>query len=193
MKQDRRVLRTRASLQQAYLRLMEKHEEREITVSMIADEANINRATFYAHFCNKEDFLEEMLYELLEGFKRAMLEVFAEKKRIDNSRVTPTTEVMFQYIEDHKQAFYALSKGHKDFQKRMEEMFHSLFTEKIHIETECPLGEVNYDLFIHYQTKATLGLLYYWVETNFKYSKAYMMEQLTILSNTKIKYLIKKQ
>ena len=47
---DRTVLRTRALLQEAYLRLMEKYEEEEITVSMIAEEANINRATFYAHY-----------------------------------------------------------------------------------------------------------------------------------------------
>lgn len=47
---DRTVLRTRALLQEAYLRLMEKYEEAEITVSMIAEEANINRATFYAHY-----------------------------------------------------------------------------------------------------------------------------------------------
>lgn len=47
---DLTVLRTRALLQEAYLRLMEKYEEAEITVSMIAEEANINRATFYAHY-----------------------------------------------------------------------------------------------------------------------------------------------
>lgn len=47
---NRTVLRTRALLQEAYLRLMEKYEEEEITVSMIAEEANINRATFYAHY-----------------------------------------------------------------------------------------------------------------------------------------------
>ena len=192
MKQDRRVLRTRTALQQAYLRLIENYEEHDITVSMITEEADINRATFYAHFSNKEDFLEEMLYELLEGFEKEMLAVFKGQKQIDISTVTPTTEVMFQYIEDHKSAFYALSKGHKDFQQRMEKLFHYLFTEKIYIETESPLGKVNYDIFIHYQTKATLGLIYYWLRSNFKYSKAYMMEQLTILSNTTIKYLIKK-
>lgn len=47
---NRTVLRTRALLQEAYLRLMEKYEEEEITVSMIAEGSNINRATFYAHY-----------------------------------------------------------------------------------------------------------------------------------------------
>ncbi|MCG5102186.1 TetR/AcrR family transcriptional regulator [Oceanobacillus alkalisoli] len=86
-------------------------------VSMIADEADINRATFYAHFSNKEDFLEEMLYELLMGFEQAILDVFQGKRKINAAKLTPTTEVMFQYIEAHQQAFYALSKGHHDFDK----------------------------------------------------------------------------
>ncbi|MCF3945007.1 TetR/AcrR family transcriptional regulator [Oceanobacillus alkalisoli] len=109
-------------------------------VSMIADEADINRATFYAHFSNKEDFLEEMLYELLMGFEQAILDVFQGKRKINAAKLTPTTEVMFQYIEAHQQAFYALSKGHHDFDKRLEKLFHGLFTEKISLKQNHHYG-----------------------------------------------------
>ncbi|MEH7121957.1 TetR/AcrR family transcriptional regulator [Bacillus sp. JJ1773] len=186
MKQDRRVQRTRTALQNAYLQLMKNYEEHEITVSMITDEADINRATFYTHFSNKEDFLEEMLFELLAGFENAILRAFHHQNKINIDRLTPTTEVIFQYFEDHKQAFYALSMSHRDFEKRLEKLFHQIFTEKIYIETKSPQDNLNYDIFIHYQTKATLSLFHYWIKSNFSYSKEYMMDQLTLLSNTQI-------
>lgn len=186
MKQDRRVQRTRNALQNAYLRLMKNYKEDEITVSMITDEADINRATFYAHFSNKEDFLEEMLFELLTSFENAILQAFNHKSKINVAKLTPTTEVIFQYIDDNRQAFYALSEGHRDFEKRLEKLFHYIFTERINIETKSPMGEINYDVFIHYQTKATLSLLQYWIQSNFSYSKEYMMNQLTLLSNAQI-------
>lgn len=189
MKQDRRVQKTRNALRKAYIRLMKKYRAEEITVSMITMEADINRATFYTHFSNKEDFLEEMLFELLEGLENGLVSAFRTNDKININTLTPTTELIFQYIEDHKEAFYALSKGYKDFNKRLENLFHHLFTEKIFIETDCPLGEINYDMFIHYQTKATLGLVRYWINSDFSYSKEYMMNQLTLFSNTQIKYL----
>jgi hypothetical protein len=104
----------------------------------------------------------------------------------------PTTEVMFQYIEANREAFYALSMGYPAFDRRMEKLFHELFTDKIYIETVCPLGPLNYDNFIHYETKATFGLLNYWIRSDFTYSKQYMIDQLTFLSNVMIKSLTRK-
>jgi AcrR family transcriptional regulator len=186
MKQDRRIQRTRTALQYAYLHLMKNYKEHEITVSMITDEADINRATFYTHFSNKEDFIEEMLFELLAGLENDILGAFNHQNKIEIDKLTPTTEVIFQYLEDHKEAFTALSLSHRDFEKRMETLFHQLFTEKIYIKTKSSKNTINYDIFVHYQTKATLGLLNYWIKSNFSYSKEYMMDQLTMLSNTQI-------
>jgi AcrR family transcriptional regulator len=186
MKQDRRMRRTRTALQNAYLQLMKNYKEHEITVSMITDEADINRATFYTHFSNKEDFLEEMLFELLAGLENAILRAFDHQNKIKIAKLTPTTKELFQYIEDNKQAFFALSMSHRDFEKRVETLFHQIFTKKIYLETKSPLDEIDYDIFIHYQTKATLSLLNYWIKSNFSYSKEFMMDKLTLLSNTQI-------
>src|SRR5690606_21627181 len=101
MKQDRRVRRTRKALQAAYLRLCKLYQEHEISVSMITDEADINRATFYMHFTNKEDFIEEMLYDLLTGLEDAIITAFQHHSTININKLTPTTEVIFQYIEEN--------------------------------------------------------------------------------------------
>jgi AcrR family transcriptional regulator len=55
---DPRILRTRKLLQQALVKLMEKKEFDTISVQDIAEEATINRATFYDHYPDKFALLE---------------------------------------------------------------------------------------------------------------------------------------
>ena len=49
-KLDRRVIRTRSLLRQAFLELVNEQAFQTMTVQDITDRAMINRATFYAHF-----------------------------------------------------------------------------------------------------------------------------------------------
>src|SRR5438552_14100336 len=66
--EDRRVQRTRALLQDALMALMVERGYEATTVQDIIDRANVGRATFYAHFADKETLLVSRLEDL-----RAML------------------------------------------------------------------------------------------------------------------------
>ncbi|MBR2565158.1 MAG: TetR/AcrR family transcriptional regulator [Paenibacillus sp.] len=186
LKIDRRVKKTKLSLKRAYLELIEQYSEQEITVSMIAQYADLNRATFYAHYSNKEEFLEEALCELLEGLREAVLSPFEDNNRINVNTLAPTTVQIFEYIEYNKRIFYALYNSHSDFEKRLEELFYYIFSKDILIEMKSTMGKINYDMFLHYQSKATLGLIFYWIQGNFQYPAKFMMDQLTIFSNTQV-------
>ena len=54
---DRRVLRTQQLLQTALISLIQEKGFEALSVQDIIDRANVGRATFYAHFDNKEDLL----------------------------------------------------------------------------------------------------------------------------------------
>ncbi len=58
-KLDLRVKRTRGLIQRAFIELLAEKGFREITVQDIAERAEINRATFYAHYPDKYALLEE--------------------------------------------------------------------------------------------------------------------------------------
>ncbi|MBK0417843.1 TetR/AcrR family transcriptional regulator [Leucobacter sp. CSA1] len=58
---DARVLRTRASLHRAIAALAAKAPVTEITVSQLAEDAGINRATFYKHFDSPSETLASFL------------------------------------------------------------------------------------------------------------------------------------
>ena len=58
-KQDRRVIRSKMRMREALISLMQEKLFPEITARDITDRADLNRATFYLHYNNVFDLLEE--------------------------------------------------------------------------------------------------------------------------------------
>ena len=57
---DPRVLRSRRMLMESLLRLLTRKEFADISIQEIADEATLNRATFYLHYPDKHALLQAM-------------------------------------------------------------------------------------------------------------------------------------
>jgi len=57
---DPRILRSRRMLMEALLRLLNNKEFEDISIQEIADEATLNRATFYLHYTDKNALLQAM-------------------------------------------------------------------------------------------------------------------------------------
>src|ERR1043165_5952074 len=68
--EDLRVRRTRKLLQQAFIELTVEKGFAALTVRDITERAMVNRSTFYRHYLDKYDLLEQYMnetYELTEG------------------------------------------------------------------------------------------------------------------------------
>lgn len=63
-KMDRRVMKTKESLRKAFLQLIQNKEFQLITVTELANLANIDRKTFYLHYSSTADILKEFETEL---------------------------------------------------------------------------------------------------------------------------------
>ena len=61
---DRRQKKTRESIFKAFSELLSKKHFNQITVGEIIEQANVGRATFYAHFETKDFLLKELCEEL---------------------------------------------------------------------------------------------------------------------------------
>ena len=57
---DPRILRSRRMLMEALIRLLTRKEFDDISIQEIADEATLNRATFYLHYPDKNALLQAM-------------------------------------------------------------------------------------------------------------------------------------
>lgn len=69
MKEDLRVLKTKDNIYQGMLKLLTKYSFKEITVNMLCSECRINKTTFYRHYLDKYDLVEQATQNLLTEFQ----------------------------------------------------------------------------------------------------------------------------
>ena len=58
---DRRVVRTRKAIREAFFKLMEEQDYHKITIASVAREADIDRKTFYLHYRSVSDLVDEVI------------------------------------------------------------------------------------------------------------------------------------
>ena len=70
---DKRVIRTKKAIRNSLFTLMETKSLDEISISELTSAANVNRRTFYTHYRNLTDILDEIEAELVQALT-AMLD-----------------------------------------------------------------------------------------------------------------------
>jgi AcrR family transcriptional regulator len=106
-KQDRRVQRTQRLLREALISLIKEKGFEPLSVQEIIDRANVSRATFYAHFDNKEDLLVSGFDRLRAALKERQREALAHGSRTDE-RVFAFSHDMFAHVDKYRDVFRAM-------------------------------------------------------------------------------------
>lgn len=181
---DPRVRRTKQEFQQALLDLLENQEYERITVSQIAQQAGLNRATFYLHYEDKEDLLEQYLSKYLDEFKRGAI-IIPKEFRYDSHYPHPLFIRMFEHMEENIK-FYQIMLSDLDNSKIYFsiKMIIASFVEDA--SEYMQRDGINYDVPVNlsnaYITEAYLGTILWWLENDMPYSPLEMATQLTTMS-----------
>ena len=107
-KNDRRILRTRKLLGEALIALIQEKDYSEITIQDIADRANVNRVTFYLHFRDKQDLLEQSAGAIFIDLTSKIAPLTGESFRLDVPPESMT--LVYRYIAANAK-FYRIILG----------------------------------------------------------------------------------
>ncbi|WP_207694381.1 hypothetical protein DOK67_0000973 [Enterococcus sp. DIV0212c] len=132
-KVDRRILKSKQAIQISFLTLLMQNGFDEITVKDLADQANIARKTFYLHYLDKYDLLDQVVDEHL-----AKLRVICDQKK--EKKLIEGTIIWFNYFNEHKAFFQALfkSKSTLSFREKLLDFTIGELEKKI-----IPLSNIN--------------------------------------------------
>lgn len=74
-KPDRRVIKTKRAIRNAFAALMAEKDINDITITDIADVADINRKTVYNYYSGVHEILDEIENELVSSFEKVIREI----------------------------------------------------------------------------------------------------------------------
>lgn len=169
--EDKRVRRTKRLLQDSLIELLKEKKYERITVTDIIEHADFNRATFYRHYLDKDDLVEQLKEELLDDFMRdskLIHEKKNEQRTIELSALTVKDIFFFDYIYERRN-YFILWKHSNDlpkFQERFLEVFLKLFKQGliINYHKSIDLDENDLTGFLCY---GAMGMIIEWIRNDF--------------------------
>ena len=174
---DRRVIKTRKAIIEAFIRLLEERDFEQITINEIADRANVNRGTIYLHYTDKFDLLDQSIETYLQQLvESCMIE----------SPMTPMTikEALlgtFRYLEEHAAVYTTLltRKGIPAFRNRLM----TILTQGIEEQVDaCGIHRgINRQITVQFLASATAGLMEWWIMNSMPYPAEEIVEELMSL------------
>jgi len=171
-KPDRRVQRTQQLLRGALLSLIQEKDFETLSVQDIIDRANVGRATFYAHFDNKEDLLVSGFDNLRASLKERQREALARRSGLDE-RVLGFSYEMFAHANEHRNVFLAMAgkRSHALVQQLLYKILLDLVRDdlKATVWRDRP-NSVPVEALAQFITGALFGLLMWWLNGKMRLS-----------------------
>lgn len=171
---DRRVIRTRKQLAQAMLSLVLTHDYEALTVQMITEAADLNRATFYLHYSSKE----ELLIAALEAkFDELVKRINGEWSDEANWHDPSDFRIVFEHAQEYAPLYKVLlsDKGRAHVINRIidyiAEVQHAICMQQF---PNLPPMAVPLELVNQHIAGSMYALLSWWLKNDMPYSAEYM-------------------
>lgn len=172
---DRRVRRTRKSLEDALIALTLEKEYDEITIQEITDRADVGYRTFFRHYADKDDLLKDVLSTTMMELRELMTPPKPEILTDPNFKAADFKDgvVLFRHVQEHCDLYRVLLRSERTFVESviafaiqgMEVNLGSLIDPDISIE-----------IIANHMVWATLALVRWWLDSDMPYSPEVMGE-----------------
>ena len=169
---DRRVLRTKKNIRQAFLHLLSEKSLSQITVKELSNLADINRKTFYMYYSNIEDIFaeleDELVLKLVHVFEKELFqkEMFNSYSFFENLNHTIQEDIDLYRILNHSDLLPHLIQ-------RAKNALIEVFFRKYNISADS--DNERYILYAEYAASGILSMYTKWFSRDFHMS----LEELT--------------
>lgn len=164
---DRRVQRTHQLLRESLFALIQEKGFERLSVQDIIDRANIGRATFYAHFDNKEDLLFSG-FDTLRTALRTRQRVALAKKDAGDSRLFAYSYDLLAHVYEHRHLFQAMvgeSSGTAT-QKALHRLAINLVRDDLYAVRDRMDGQTNAnEAAVEFIAGGLFGLVMWWLNS----------------------------
>lgn len=109
MKESRRVSLTKKMLRDSLCQLLIKNNIQKISIKQICEVADVNRTTFYAHYCDRYELLRDVENEVEKGVAAEI-----NRSRLRNASQDSLLELFFKYIRDNIEKVRLIFKNTSD-------------------------------------------------------------------------------
>lgn len=172
---DRRKARTKQLLHEALIVLIQEKGLDGVTVTDITNRADINRGTFYLHYRDVADMLEQWKEEAFEHIRSLVrqLDVMELREYAQRDEPYPKMVSIFEEIARNAPFFKTMfgPKGDPAYMTQYRELMISHIFGKMDYYKPTREGLlVPIDYLIAYISSANLGVVMHWIQTDFQQS-----------------------
>ncbi len=178
-KNDRRVRYTKMVLKESFIKLLERKNISQITVKEICEDADINRATFYAHYTDPYDLLRKIENELIDNVSAYLADYMQNKTDIN---IVEIVGKILEYIKENAQLCKLLlsERGDFNFQKRVMMLIYDKNVRDLTNGTGISKEDAEY--LNSFTISGCVGVIQKWLHEGMQKSTAAMAELMVAIS-----------
>lgn len=179
---DIRILATKNAFREALISLLMKKKFESITISNIANQACYHRATFYLHYIDKIDLMDEIISLEIKLFVQSYFENITNIEQNANLDL----KKVFNYISNSEDFLKAIKKTPYEYNfyyrvlKELKKYFVDNGIIVVFNDYEDSLL-IDTDIYYTYSISALIGVITFWLNSNLIHSPQYMSDQLTMI------------
>lgn len=172
---DRRQIKTKRSIKNAFLKLRSKKSIEQITIKELSEEAEISKATFYLHYRDIYDLSDTLGIEIIENIVKGI----SNPDNIIESPAAFTRELAFAFLAQ-KNIIDLLFSGSQEYKLvcQIEQAIRKLVFA-LHPEY---IGDISFHLKLSYRVK---GIYYAFRDNLDKFEPGILIEELCRISDNK--------
>ncbi len=174
--QDLRVQKTLALIKRSFIKLIDEKGFRSITVNDISDEAMISRSTFYLHFTDKYDLLNEITEEAIGSILNLIK---------PNTHITHGSLNYNGFCENLSEIFHTMEKDALFYKIMLNDTEHLGLCRKCETSLKNKLEEsftgetkIPRDLFFELIVSFYISTARWWLNHDVKYSPSFLAKEM---------------